>query len=407
MEKKVRSYEKRIEKSETTKYLSDNRDNEKPDIYLLTWNGSENYGTNLQAYALKVFIEKLGYNCFMFSGSGRMTPKIFWNKATQIIKNHFNKFFRVKKPNNVYSEKTMIKREKIHKYLEENFNYIKINTKNELKKIAKQSIFLVGSDQVWNPYYLDSSALLDFLPDDYIRCSYAASVGIDSIPVNMRNLYKLNLSKFSSITVREESSKRALKEFMPTAKIETVMDPTFLLDASDWDNFAKQADFFDKQLIPQDFILCYFVGNQMDYSNQINMISEKLKCLVFQVDESNDGFNTKYGVPIPEAGPVEFVWLIQHAKMILTDSFHAVALSVNLQKEFIVFKRFQDDDIHSQNGRIEDVLKTLGLSSQMYNRNHNILSIIEENIDYSNVSIRRNNECQKSMDILKKMIKKG
>lgn len=406
MENEIHSYEMRIEKPETIKYFSENRDNEKPDIYLLTWNGSENYGTNLQAYALKVFIEKLGYNCFMFSGSGRMSLKIFWNKATQKIKNHL-KIFRDKKSNDIYAEKTMLKREKIHNYLEKNFNYIKINTRDKLKKISTQSIFLVGSDQVWNPYYLDSSALLDFLPDDYIRCSYAASVGIDSIPVNKRHLYKLNLSKFSYITVREESSKRALKEFMPTAKIETVMDPTFLLDINDWDNFTKQADFSNSQLIPQDFILCYFVGNQMDYSNQINIISEKLKCLVFQVAESSGGFNTKYGIPIPEAGPAEFVWLIKHAKMILTDSFHAVALAVNLQKEFVVFKRFHDDDIHSQNGRIDDVLKTLGLSSQMYTRNQNILSIIEKNIDYSKVSIRRNNECKKSIEILKKMIQKG
>ena len=58
-------------------------------------------------------------------------------------------------------------------------------------------------------------------------------------------------------------------------------------------------------------------------------------------------------VSIEDAGPVEFINLIQNAEYICTDSFHGSVFSVLLKKKFVVFNRYPEKYKSSKNTRIE------------------------------------------------------
>ena len=65
-------------------------------------------------------------------------------------------------------------------------------------------------------------------------------------------------------------------------------------------------------------------------------------------------------------GPCEFVFLIMHAKLVCTDSFHATALAINLKIDFVDFLRFSSLDKNSQNSRIYDLLCHYRLDYKLY-----------------------------------------
>ena len=65
--------------------------------------------------------------------------------------------------------------------------------------------------------------------------------------------------------------------------------------------------------------------------------------------------------------PAEFLYMIQNASYVLTDSFHAVAFSIKFNKEFYVFDRKQDG-VSSMFSRIETITKRFGLENRIQSR---------------------------------------
>ena len=64
--------------------------------------------------------------------------------------------------------------------------------------------------------------------------------------------------------------------------------------------------------------------------------------------------------------PFDFPSYIAFADYVITDSFHATAISINLSKKFVEFLRFKDTDGASQNSRIYDLLNHFHLKDRLY-----------------------------------------
>ena len=91
-------------------------------------------------------------------------------------------------------------------------------------------VFIVGSDQVWNPRNnaYDPAYLLQFVEEDKIRISYAASFGTQNIDGNyLKNNAEL-FKRFCYISVREMSGKDLLKRELGLDS-EIMVDPVFLI----------------------------------------------------------------------------------------------------------------------------------------------------------------------------------
>jgi hypothetical protein len=118
--------------------------------------------------------------------------------------------------------------------------------------------------------------------------------------------------------------------------------------------------------------------------------------VIIPADENRD-FTYEGAFVYKDASPVEFIYLIQHASLVCTDSFHATALSINHSVPFVEFMRFKDDDSKSQNSRIYDLLEHYGLMDRIYDDNN--LSWIN-NISYDRVQEILSDDRKFSIDYL-------
>src|SRR5699024_7284633 len=115
-------------------------------------------------------------------------------------------------------------------------------------------IYIVGSDQVWNPSASSSIEpyFLTFAPQNAPKLAYASSFGLSSIPSHLSNRYTNLLNNLDEISVREESGVELVKQLIgKEAKL--VVDPTLLLDKSNWTPYMKPVN----GILPKKYVLIY------------------------------------------------------------------------------------------------------------------------------------------------------
>lgn len=339
-------------------------------IGIVTWFVSHNYGTNLQAYALFKILSQLGYDCKL----------IFEENKPKCLKDYITTLFSILGIKDLLINLKIkgIQRKKLYDFITKDLKVIKVRSTSQHKKLSCIfDIFISGSDQIWNPNYVSPFLLLAFANNNK-RIAYATSIGVDSLPPDLIPFYRKHLSKFSHISIREKRGCELIKSFMPSSNIRQVLDPTFLLEPKDWNAFGKKAKL--EFIPPSKYMLVYLIGKNEYYVKAVKQISSldtNIATIVISSTENNSllipgAFHYKQG------GPKEFINLIEHAECICTDSFHACAISINLTKQFYVFKRFNDKDQSSQNSRIYDLLGHYGLLDRLIESNHSL----PDKIDY-------------------------
>ncbi len=273
---------------------------------------------------------------------------------------------------------------KICKIKEFNKKYIKStaytvsSNKNisDLKK--KYEIFVVGSDQVWNPNWRLSDIDLLTFADNNQKIAFSASFGVNSIPREKEENVRENLKKFKAISVREDSAKKIVEELTKRKDVQVLIDPTMILTQEEWDNILKKPE----QLKHDKYILNYFLGGlSNERKKEIYRIAEENNCEVINVLDKRSEF---YAMD-----PGEFLYLEKHAFLICTDSFHSSVFGLLYDRPFIVFER--DNTNINMNSRIETLLTKFNLENRKF-----LGRITKENIEhnykkaYQKLEIERN-----------------
>lgn len=336
-----------------------------------TWSGGTNYGTNLQAYALKRHLECLGYSPTLF---GVVCDNVnYIVHPTEFIKKIERKIKRICESKTQRKTKSLQrlrsrefeKQEKIFEdFCREELPKMQIRNRKQWELIAKSyDAFITGSDQVWNPQFFEDEYMLDFVHEKNIKkISYASSVGVVSISSAVQKKYKKLLKSYNAISVREASAVNVLQKISPV-KIQVVLDPTMLLNKDEWDKFSYKACIKNEWNTNAPYILCYFVGEKKSYFDYVKKmeIATGFHVLVIAMGDNTleTGFDTLFDV-----GPREFVWLVAHASIVCTDSFHATVFSILQHREFYVLKRFDDNQKDSQNDRLYNLLDGFKLESR-------------------------------------------
>lgn len=332
-------------------------------IVLVTWLGRRNYGTCLQSYALHKKIESLGYHvsfllplplkynikyhvAFILSKIGLLNTILNW----------------VNPPENLQEVKR-------RSFQRKNINLIRIMTKRQEEKLLSSTdCFITGSDQIWNTYYFYNPFYFLSFVNKEKKIAYASSIGTNYINEKYKEQVKKFLMTFSHIGVRESEAVKVLSDLTGRTDIRKVLDPTFLLLPSEWRSIAKDAVYEEE--IPKQYIFCYLLGKNANYKEQLRDVAQKTgipNILIIPATE-NKSFYCEGAEVYLHASPVEFVDLLQKAKFVCTDSFHATALSINHSIPFVEFVRFKDDDEKSQNSRIYDLLNHYDLNSRLYSK---------------------------------------
>lgn len=294
------------------------------------------------------------------------------------------------------------KRRKINSFKNEAFNEFRqcvgyIGRLLYGSQISRMSAVISGSDQLWNPTHTEPFLMLHNM--DVKKYSYASSIGVSLIPSDKIPIYKKYLSSFEKISVREETAKNVLEKIV-NVPIKKVVDPTFLLDKDEWIRFSNGCTLQNFKIqIP--YILCYFIADNASYWKYVEMIKretgiERIIVLPMQPGHFQNSLEI-----IEDAGIQDFIYLILHSSMVCTDSFHATAVSLNLNKEFLTFMRFTNEDVQSQNSRLVDLLKHYQLSDRLYDGTTYLSPIGER---YKTINRILENDRNDSMNYLKTII---
>lgn len=296
---------------------------------------SINYGGVLQSYALQYYIKKLNkdnnveqisYNYL----SNNISKDIHFS-IKRNIKNLIKDFI------NIYINRVLnIRYYKFEKFRNDITHSEIVYTDDTINLISNSyDVYVTGSDQVWNTLWYHSAFFLDFVDVPQKKVSYAASIGNTCITDTEKKIFENNLKNFKAISVREKDSIELLKAFYDK-NIEFVLDPTLLMDISDWNSILPE--FKNKKK----YVFSYFIGDEI-HVRKIAKKFAKSKGLIlinlphaagFNISDLNFGDKKMF-----DAGPLDFVNLIKNAEYIFTDSFHACVFSIIYEKNFYVYPR--------------------------------------------------------------------
>lgn len=377
-------------------------------ICIATWYKSLNYGTCLQAYGLYHFLKNRGYNCLMLDRCRYFSVynPLDWIIIMEKVIKHWNLrriYNNEEKKLNVLKEKYTIefnKRDKlISKFVDESYIFTNLKIKSDYKKLAnKCDAFITGSDQIWNPSHFSRKYLLNFVPKNKKKIAYSSSFGVKNITGYYVKLYKKFLSRFDYIGVREIDGANIVK-ILTNKKATVVLDPTMLLKKEEWKSLIEKAKISDKMKEEKDYILCYFVGNTVNYWKAVEKIKKQFDKNIVIIPYNADSYAQKGFVNI-ETGPNEFLWLIKNCSFLCTDSFHATVFANIFNKNYCVFKRFKDTDKASQNSRLETLLDMFNLRERLVDVNDNLDDIIKNDIKWEHVNKILDKKREESINFL-------
>ncbi|MBQ8164274.1 MAG: polysaccharide pyruvyl transferase family protein [Clostridia bacterium] len=358
-------------------------------IGIVTIAQGANYGNRLQNYAVQEVFRKMGCRAETIAYDTE------YNCTVKLLLLHFIKAKILRKK--IYH---LQKRDKFCIFNKQKINFSKKKYKcGEKFDISGYDMFSVGSDQVWNLYFKDiveyrDLMFLTFVPAEK-KIAYSASIGTDKIPEEFKVFFANSVKDFSNISVRETQGADIIEKHCDT-RPETTIDPTLMLDRQKWVKFAKKP----KNLPKKDFIVVYFISSLSDdIKEYIKSASELHDCEVVTL---KSGCAQWVEIPDPKyfcADPQEFVYLISHAKAVITDSFHASVFSIIFKQPFRIFER-KDLNMSSRTQELLDKIHIgkwcLGNISEPPER------IID--CDYTDVDEAIEQERQKAFVYLKKAL---
>ncbi len=323
-----------------------------------------NYGNNLQKYALQHTLKKF----VDFT-------ELLWHNANAFF-SETAQFSYMPKPFlkncDPFSQQKYILREavRINKIKEFENRYIKVRFDIPyIEEIADEyDYFVVGSDQVWQPLWIESKYFLEFVPREK-RIAYAASIAAPFIPDQLKEFFKRGISGFDYISVREENAVKIIKELTGQDAL-LVLDPTLLLTLEEWLDIAQKPSWLNEKY-QRGYILTYYLRTEPHPI--IKIIAQKLNLPVINLLDWDNYWH--YIV-----GPEEFIYLFANAALIFTNSFHGVAFSINFKKPFI---NLEVDAEKNMSTRIPGLLKMFNLEDRIAKpgKNYSIDYLFE--IDFS------------------------
>lgn len=210
-------------------------------------------------------------------------------------------------------------------------------------------LFIAGSDQIWNPYFTFNFDFnfLTFAKQDK-RIAYAASFGVEKIPDKMRSAFRTYLNGLKCISVREYAGQNIVKELTGN-QCKVLLDPTLLRTSEQWLQMERKPRWIKGN---ERFVLLYCLGDDTLKSEPLKRIllsQQYSDCKMVDINDMNDW--RKYTI-----APDHFIWLIHHAQLIITDSFHATVFSILFEKSFFYAQR--KDENTSMSSRVSS-LKSL------------------------------------------------
>ena len=338
-------------------------------IAILNMCYDNNYGGNLQRFAMVTILQRMGYEVeYLYIRENwddwfdnRTKGKIIKQTLKQIVRH-------IQHPASEPLAAWKREREDYHRackitepFLEKYVPHTKvIYSHRELDDAFKQGQYdavIAGSDQIWRKMFVERYGLgtwfLDFVPEEYQgkRVIYGASFGVDKKEYSPDDLAMVKplYSRLDAVSVREKSGLQLLKVYgLNNPKAYVVLDPTLLLEKEDYDKVIDAA----KTEPMEGDMFCYILDRTPDIEEKIRVIAEEkgLKPYIMSI-------NGDEHVSIEQ-------WLryIRDAKYVFTDSYHGLLFTMIYGKPFhLEYNGFRG------NARFESIMDMLHVNIEQLN----------------------------------------
>jgi hypothetical protein len=323
-------------------------------IGIITFHCSYNYGSAIQAFALQTFLTEHGhevqiidyvtpdfnqYHLFRFTSVKSLFSDIYYLPKNLFRRTEFKNFQR--------------------KYLNiTNNRYIGEAAEQNLAKLSKSfDAVICGSDQIWNldcTHGLRPPLFLNFVSGDTKKIAYGPSLGHTNFESQnftadtKRRISKL-LNSFNAISVREKSTVSTF-QVLTRNQIHVVVDPVLLPSVDVYRQIEQtpHRNSFNKK----PYVFFYMLEHNSKLLKYCQMYAENNNLNVVYFSKRNVPFKGTsknfYGV-----SPSVFLWLLDHANAIITNSFHATVFSAIFNKKFVTF------GTQHSSSRVRDFLKSI------------------------------------------------
>ncbi|GHV88942.1 hypothetical protein AGMMS50267_13020 [Spirochaetia bacterium] len=267
---------------------------------------------------------------------------------------------------------------------------------NELNENPPDAdVYIVGSDQVWNPAFLNKARtrayFLGFGKTSVKRISYAASFGKDKLKDGFITEIVPLLNKFLYVSVREKSGLAICRQ-CGINNAEWVPDPTMLFDGNTYRSLYQNEP-VKRPKKPYCFL--YMLGNRHDFSIQMvyDWANEKNIDVVYVTGNAKYDSYEKVYTTIPE-----WVYLIDNADYVITNSFHCSVFSLLFKKRFGVIP--SKGELRGMNDRFISLFEMFEIEERFIDNDFNVLEKNHQDLVQNSFAEMRNS-C-KLLNILKR-----
>jgi len=263
-------------------------------------------------------------------------------------------------------------------------------TKEEMYKLNEYAdIFILGSDQMWNPVLMakwSGVSDLSFVRSEKKKIAYATSFGFENWTGNDLQTadMKNTISRFDFISTREASGAKICEEVFGK-KAEVCLDPVFLLDRKEYEKIIKHSELD----CSGDYLFAFILsGSMSDGGLKVLDTLQKVRDTLGIDIKLIMGRTKNPGIRLPGIEWLDYVYtedwlkLIMNSRYVISNSFHCICFS-------ILFHRQSMAIVHSYWGpnRFESIMGLLNIKDRLVNDIGQITGreFLDDHIDFSKV----------------------
>ena len=361
-------------------------------IAVITMHAVKNYGSVLQTFATQKILEDFGDQVEIINYIRRK------NLDSNLLKTWTKDDKSIKKIIKIIILLPTVERWKkvFGSYINDWINiskYTYLDEKDFDEHPIEADVFCTGSDQVWNSGWnngIEKPFYLSFVKEDYIpRVSIAASIGRSHLDEDEQRVILPFLQKYKYITVREKSALKIVQA-MGLSNSALCLDPTLLVSKEEWLRHSIP----DKKR--KRYVLLYQLNHDKEFDTYSQKFADYHNLQLIRVCTRYDQIRLS-GKPIVLPNVRKLISLINNAEFVLTNSFHATAFCINLNKQFV---SVYPDEYSS---RIADLLSLFGLEERKLSSYDNIKAA-DKLIAFDDINQRLFELREQSLSLLRDII---
>lgn len=344
-----------------------------------------NYGSFLQAYALKKTIETLGHQVDF--ADYRVQPCLIQPQKVEQGKDTYvkDKAFRLINAIKCFAYKIPFDQ---HKQFYQNYSgkYLQIiGVSDERRERPDTDVLVIGSDEVFNCVQSnpDVGCSMELFGKDSRAkkiISYAASFGNTGIKelkrFDVQDEIAELLKKFTAISVRDKNSEAIVKELMGKMP-QKHLDPVLIYD------YTKEVTSCTCYMPFERYMVVYAYSSRItkQEGKEIKRFAKKNGLKLIAIG----GEHSFCDVSIYPK-PFEVLSIIKNAAYVVTDTFHGTVFSIKYNKQFGTLIRKGNGEKYGNYEKLNDLLSTFNLNDREIKEISDLDFILNSKIDYKSVN---------------------